>query len=1763
MSYKWSPPCTQYFLTRQVYAPFIVQRLDLWETKQDYGPLLSCAQDPYSTYWKEATRRQWFYLSACFDKHNSDSLECRWSDLKLTPNLHWDDYITQFEVVASQLAQARGVNALTQAELRAHLYLSLPKALQAHCVQLGYNVGEKRMDYDGLVNTCAGWCELNWQTLAPAAGTATVNNVALASVPSAESCTPQVITSSSTTTQENQQKTDKKTRPTRPSTPYRQRIKDDSSILNDEYNIKILSSRCQRCLSESHDTIACCEELTKKDERCYYCGLIHHHSRHCPAGHDNYRGRNCERCNKVNHAARACRRYRPGAAPVAAAIPSTGVPKSASTTGTPPLSFINLYVNHSSGHTPALVDSGAAVSVVSSSAAASLNLTVSRADLRIRLADLSETPVRGVAKSVPISFSNGSRCTEDLYVLDGCAHQLILSVGLLRRLKAIWHLHDNYIVFGDNEDGQPISMVSMPKPRNEPSSPSVYSSTVAELCNIMVSEARSTQRGTCCDVDTSESNTITLPQDVWETLALSFFPEPREDDSSPTKGLTRSQTIDAFRDQFTDQRSSEKHGNDLFDFSIDPPSDTAPRGRLHCKVPWRDAARPSPIHNQSAIKRDCIVMARLTDAEASSYHQVVNDLYTLGFVVPARLQSTPDTEPSTVMYTDHSLPPVSTLIPAFPVFRKCSKTSKTRLVLDCKYHNGFLRSGRQANDTTYPETLWANLALSRTAKAMVVDDISKAYHQIKLGDALDRRHFGMMACGRVGMWVSTCSGATYSPSALLQANKAVLTLRDFESGHITRDQALTDPVCRSLISQFEGNLKLGSLTLNHGDVSGKNSATSNNGQDPLLKHTAIYVDDGQTRGKTKEVALKRANFFTATQSGHGFHSNVPKRSRSWGPITSTKYLGYGWQTGDESDQLSPTFRVPEAFDLDNPPSTITRRQLFSLCQGLYDPLGLASEYSLCLRLFMATYYTVDVTNHAGKPPNLWDIDIDPEGAANVLSFCRALTTADLLYPRFADISNMMVFTDASVTAGHATILCPTTDSEGSVFYHKLVGKGRLWSTRTSQARWSIPKKELVAFFDGLTLATSLVTLYSKFAIETPIKCLSLYCDSEALLYRLRRASKGDFGKTLSNLEKKALKRGLVDLNHIATTLRVPVTTYHIEGEANPADTGSRPKINGQLPSPLEDAVIEKGINAAHAKNLSYVYTLEATPVTDVLSYDTISVANHFNNDQLLKFQQEDGRARAIVDTLNSTPSAEVAHNLRLYHICPDSGLLLYSGVSDSNGGTACRPVLPRGQGCDEVLSLLHDKLGHDNAPKLRSLYNEAFYTPKLRIALLRLLKTCHVCQLAKKQSGYKKRAGCVRPAHLCFDIGQVWCLDHAGPYRCPVSGEKIWVLTCCDPVSGFLLYDNTTSPTASSICSSLIKLFSIVGDPACITVDAGSAMTSRAVEGFCVTRSIAFTVFPRQSKFIAAVYERGHGLLLSQLRHRLLQEEDQPRPLPDTIAEAVYGINCSPRHDLGTLSAFQLFYCRRPRLLAPAEELEDWSRAKLENWIPSITEGQPPTMSSELKAIYDDLQERRTRSLLDFFTLVKEAKDRIRARASKLPQQSGFKAFDIGSLVLRLVPPPLKQDVSWRGPYRVVAVSDDQLLYRLEDVKTGTQLKFQECYFNLKQYHAKNPVLESLPVPTVQDGSTLNLTDGDLYCFRWIDGHGCEHRDFGLYDSDLKKMVLRKVHIDGSIEILTDFIDQQYVCDVDIHYECPLRMTRSIKNRIIKYIEGGNLCDAD
>ncbi|KAF4647785.1 hypothetical protein FOL47_004133, partial [Perkinsus chesapeaki] len=197
---------------------------------------------------------------------------------------------------------------------------------------------------------------------------------------------------------------------------------------------------------------------------------------------------------------------------------------------------------------------------------------------------------------------------------------------------------------------------------------------------------------------------------------------------------------------------------------------------------------------------------------------------------------------------DASLPKISSLIPAFPVFREDYRTGELQDIQDQsgKYLNSVLKVGRQANDLTYPEILWSTLALRRTARALVVDDISKAYHQIMLDNEADRHHFQMVACGRVGMWVSTVFGATYSPSALLQANRAVLTLRDFETGHISHAEACVDPVCSSLVSQFEKNIKLWVRPRTEPLSRAEANTSSTNHHVSLRQHTAIYVDDGQT-----------------------------------------------------------------------------------------------------------------------------------------------------------------------------------------------------------------------------------------------------------------------------------------------------------------------------------------------------------------------------------------------------------------------------------------------------------------------------------------------------------------------------------------------------------------------------------------------------------------------------------------------------------------------------------------------------------------------------------------------------------------------------------------------------------------------------------------------------------------------------------------------------------------------------------------------------
>ncbi|KAF4650462.1 hypothetical protein FOL47_001136, partial [Perkinsus chesapeaki] len=116
------------------------------------------------------------------------------------------------------------------------------------------------------------------------------------------------------------------------------------------------------------------------------------------------------------------------------------------------------------------------------------------------------------------------------------------------------------------------------------------------------------------------------------------------------------------------------------------------------------------------------------------------------------------------------------------------------------------------------------------------------------------------------------------------------------------------------------------------------------------------------------------------------------------------------------------------------------------------------------------------------------------------------------------------------------------------------------------------------------------------------------------------------------------------------------------------------------------------------------------------------------------------------------------------------------------------------------------------------------------------------------------------------------------------------------------------------------------------------------------------------------------------------------------------------------------------------------------------------------------------------------------------------------------------------------------MLYRLQEIDTGTELKFKECFFNLKQYHASDMVnVESSTSKSTasKDDMTLDLKDV---------------KDMNTVLLASTTLSLRRVHFDGSTEILTDHLDSLYMCDIDAHYEAPLRMTRSIKNFIINFI---------
>jgi hypothetical protein len=322
-----------------------------------------------------------------------------------------------------------------------------------------------------------------------------------------------------------------------------------------------------------------------------------------------------------------------------------------------------------------------------------------------------------------------------------------------------------------------------------------------------------------------------------------------------------------------------------------------------------------------------------------------------------------------------------------------------------------------------------------------------------------------------------------------------------------------------------------------------------------------YVDDVVAGSDTQEGMVKLSGDLE-TLAGRGrfqFKGTLMTGDAAADPSEPRKVLGLIWETQEDKLQVDVKLntggkvggaRVQDDIDLEGDlsqalPGVITKRILWRVAQGLYDPLGLLCEFTIRFKIVMRSLSDEEEGGRVG-----WDDQVPAHVEADfreVLGYLKDLKKVNFPRSMWPEPGRgpvkgrpmLLIFGDGSVEASCALAYLRWEMEDGSVVCRLLAGKTRV----APKCKISIPRMELM----GSLVA---VRLYQKIK-DSPrmdIEGVRFFTDSSAVLGMLNK----DSGTFLEFLGTR--------VSEIRTKSKVDTEWFWIPGELNPADMGTRPTM---------------------------------------------------------------------------------------------------------------------------------------------------------------------------------------------------------------------------------------------------------------------------------------------------------------------------------------------------------------------------------------------------------------------------------------------------------------------------------------------------------------------------------------------------------------------------------------------------------------------------
>ena len=571
---------------------------------------------------------------------------------------------------------------------------------------------------------------------------------------------------------------------------------------------------------------------------------------------------------------------------------------------------------------------------------------------------------------------------------------------------------------------------------------------------------------------------------------------------SPKEEFEKMCSIDVLGLADTDNGQGDRHKN--FKGSLQRLDD----GTYSTKLPWKEDHVDLPTNKTLAVARLHSTTRRLEKLQKlEEYHEVMEAQIKEGI-----LESIPE-EPSgqIVHYVPHQ-----------PVIREDAESTKMRIVYDCSARSSpedpSLNDCLEKGPPLQPLILDI-LLRNRMLPLCITGDIKKAFLQIKL-DPADRD-----------------------------------AQRLFWYNNMKDRQMVAYRFTRVIFGSASSPYILGATLEKHlSQYQEKFPETVG----ALLRNT--YVDDVQFGGGQEGDLLKfKAEATQIVHEGgfelHKWHSNVPEaevpipkssvsvpveedattyaKTEFGTKLFETKILGIPWNK--KSDEL--TISLSRCADTGNE-GVLTKRKMLSVINGVFDPLGLASSVIITAKILYS---------QVCKEKLSWDEEIKSEVAAlwkkwiKKLIKCPSLSVPRSVIRGEVAYITLHGFADASKLAVAACVYVVAYYNNQEPTQHLLTAKARVAPEK------SIPRLELVA---AHTLS-KLIICVKKALEDYQIEEIHGWVDSTTVLHWLN--GKGTWNQFVRNRVKAISDSDVGEWHYVPT------------GE-NPSDLGSRGVDPAQMES---------------------------------------------------------------------------------------------------------------------------------------------------------------------------------------------------------------------------------------------------------------------------------------------------------------------------------------------------------------------------------------------------------------------------------------------------------------------------------------------------------------------------------------------------------------------------------------------------------------------